>query len=63
MFDPPVLLLDEALDALDRKLRHHLRNEIMTLHKEVAKTMIYVTNDQDEALAMSDCWRLCMRVG
>ncbi|MET4483621.1 ABC transporter ATP-binding protein [Bradyrhizobium sp. F1.13.3] len=53
-FDPPVLLLDEPLGALDKKLRHHLRNEIKTLHKQVGKTMIYVTHDQDEALAMSD---------
>lgn len=54
VFDPPVLLLDEPLGALDKKLRQHLRNEIKTLHKEVGKTMIYVTHDQDEALAMSD---------
>lgn len=54
VFDPPVLLLDEPLGALDKKLRHHLGNEIKTLHKEVGKTMIYVTHDQDEALAMSD---------
>ncbi|MGY3591810.1 spermidine/putrescine ABC transporter ATP-binding subunit [Bradyrhizobium sp. USDA 4341] len=54
VFEPPVLLLDEPLGALDRKLRQHLRNEIKTLHKEVGKTMIYVTHDQDEALAMSD---------
>lgn len=54
VFEPPVLLLDEPLGALDRKLRQHLRNEIKTLHKEVGKTMVYVTHDQDEALAMSD---------
>lgn len=54
VFDPPVLLLDEPLGALDKKLRQHLRSEITTLHKEVGKTMIYVTHDQDEALAMSD---------
>ncbi|WOH80451.1 ABC transporter ATP-binding protein [Bradyrhizobium sp. BEA-2-5] len=54
VFEPPVLLLDEPLGALDKKLREHLRNEIKTLHKEVGKTMIYVTHDQDEALAMSD---------
>ncbi|MDF0498649.1 ABC transporter ATP-binding protein [Bradyrhizobium yuanmingense] len=54
VFDPPVLLLDEPLGALDKKLRQHLRNEIKTLHKQVGKTMIYVTHDQDEALAMSD---------
>lgn len=54
IFDPPVLLLDEPLGALDKKLRQHLRSEIKSLHKEVGKTMIYVTHDQDEALAMSD---------
>lgn len=54
VFDPPVLLLDEPLGALDKKLRQHLRNEIKSLHSEVGKTMIYVTHDQDEALAMSD---------
>ncbi|MCW2127993.1 ABC transporter ATP-binding protein [Bradyrhizobium elkanii] len=54
VFDPPVLLLDEPLGALDKKLREHLRNEIKTLRKTVGKTMIYVTHDQDEALAMSD---------
>lgn len=54
VFEPPVLLLDEPLGALDRKLRQHLRSEIKTLHKEVGKTMVYVTHDQDEALAMSD---------
>jgi putative spermidine/putrescine transport system ATP-binding protein len=54
VFNPPVLLLDEPLGALDKKLREHLRHEIKTLHKEVGKTMIYVTHDQDEALAMSD---------
>ncbi|QQO37564.1 ABC transporter ATP-binding protein [Bradyrhizobium diazoefficiens] len=54
VFDPPVLLLDEPLGALDRKLREHLRNEIKNLHKQVGKTMVYVTHDQDEALAMSD---------
>jgi spermidine/putrescine ABC transporter ATP-binding subunit len=54
VFDPPVLLLDEPLGALDKKLRQHLRNEIKSLHNEVGKTMIYVTHDQEEALAMSD---------
>ncbi|WP_404294933.1 ABC transporter ATP-binding protein (plasmid) [Microvirga sp. RSM25] len=54
VFDPPVLLLDEPLGALDKKLRQHLRAEIKALHKEVGKTMIYVTHDQEEALAMSD---------
>lgn len=54
VFDPPVLLLDEPLGALDKKLRHHLRNEIKALHAEVGKTMIFVTHDQEEALTLSD---------
>lgn len=51
VFDPPVLLLDEPLGAVDKNLPEHLRNEIKTLHKEVGKTMVYLTHDQDEALA------------
>ncbi|MCR8548154.1 ABC transporter ATP-binding protein [Salipiger sp. P9] len=54
VFDPPVLLLDEPLGALDKKLRQHLQEEIRFLHRRMGKTMIYVTHDQDEALAMSD---------
>lgn len=45
VFDPPVLLLDEPLGALDKKLRQHLRNKIKTPHKEVGKTKIYVTHE------------------
>src|ERR1051326_7194428 len=53
-FHPKVLLLDEPLGALDRKLREHMLNELRRLHEILGVTMIYVTHDQDEALAMSD---------
>jgi spermidine/putrescine transport system ATP-binding protein len=51
---PPVLLLDEPLGALDLKLRQAMQHEMKTLNREVGATFIYVTHDQDEALAMSD---------
>ncbi|UXN57606.1 ABC transporter ATP-binding protein [Phyllobacterium zundukense] len=52
--DPPVLLLDEPLGALDRNLREQMQVEIKHLHKEFGKTTICVTHDQDEALTLSD---------
>ena len=54
VFDPPVLLLDEPLGALDKKLREALQIEIKALHARLGLTMIYVTHDQSEALAISD---------
>ncbi len=54
VFDPPLLLLDEPLGALDKKLRQHLQGELKALHQRFGKTMIYVTHDQEEALARSD---------
>ena len=54
VFDPPVLLLDEPLGALDKKLRETLQLEIKLLHARLGLTMIYVTHDQGEALAISD---------
>lgn len=54
VFDPPVLLLDEPLGALDKKLREALQIEIKALHSRLGLTMIYVTHDQGEALAISD---------
>lgn len=51
---PKVLLLDEPLSALDAKLRTHLREEIRRIHEETGITTIYVTHDQDEALAIAD---------
>jgi putative spermidine/putrescine transport system ATP-binding protein len=54
VFDPDILLLDEPLSALDKKLRADLQLELKALHQRVGKTFIYVTHDQDEALSMSD---------
>jgi len=53
-FNPQVLLLDEPLSALDKKLRADLQWELKSLHNQLGVTFIYVTHDQDEALSMSD---------
>ncbi|MCC6007331.1 MAG: ABC transporter ATP-binding protein, partial [Rhodobacteraceae bacterium] len=52
--DAKVLLLDELLSNLDAKLREQMRRELRRLQKQVGTTSIYVTHDQDEALALSD---------
>jgi spermidine/putrescine ABC transporter ATP-binding subunit len=54
VFNPRVLLMDEPLGALDKKLRESLQLEIRRLHEELGITFIYVTHDQEEALVMSD---------
>ncbi len=51
---PKVLLLDEPLAALDLKLRKDMQNELKKIQKELEITFIFVTHDQEEALAMSD---------
>jgi putrescine transport system ATP-binding protein len=51
---PRVLLLDEPLSALDRKLREETRFELMELQHRLGLTFVMVTHDQDEAMAMSD---------
>jgi putative spermidine/putrescine transport system ATP-binding protein len=51
---PRVLLLDEPLGALDLKLREEMQIELKRIQGEVGVTFVYVTHDQDEALAMSD---------
>jgi len=53
-FSPSVLLLDEPLSALDAKVRAQLRDEIRRVQLEVGTTTLFVTHDQDEALAMAD---------
>lgn len=53
-FKPDVLLLDEPLSALDKKLRADLQWELKALHERLGVTFVYVTHDQDEALSMSD---------
>jgi iron(III) transport system ATP-binding protein len=52
---PKVLLLDEPLSNLDAKLRVHTRSEIRRLQQSLNITSIYVTHDQEEAMAISDC--------
>ncbi|QXJ25157.1 ABC transporter ATP-binding protein [Actinomadura graeca] len=54
VFDPSVLLMDEPLGALDRNLRDHMRLELKSLQQRIGATVLYVTHDQDEALALSD---------
>ncbi|MDX3926125.1 MAG: ABC transporter ATP-binding protein [Shinella sp.] len=54
VFDPPLLLMDEPLGALDKKLREWLQLEIKRIHRELGTTFVYVTHDQEEALALSD---------
>ena len=53
-FSPRVLLLDEPLGALDRKLRADVQEQLKDIHNRVGTTFIYVTHDQEEALTMSD---------
>jgi putative spermidine/putrescine transport system ATP-binding protein len=53
-FEPSVLLLDEPLSALDAKVRAQLRDEIRRVQSEVGTTTLFVTHDQEEALAIAD---------
>ena len=52
--EPPVLLMDESLSALDLKLREDLQEEIRRLHHQLGTTVVFVTHDQGEALTLSD---------
>lgn len=54
VFEPPVLLMDEPLGALDRKLREQLQIELKRIQRDLGVTVIYVTHDQEEALSLSD---------
>ena len=58
VYQPSVILMDEPLGALDKKLREHMQIEIKRLHRETGATIVYVTHDQEEALALSD--RICL---
>ncbi len=51
---PKVLLLDEPLGALDKKLRDEMQLELRSLQKEIGITFVFVTHDQQEAISMSD---------
>ena len=54
VFEPEIVLMDEPLGALDKKLREQMQIEIKHLHEELDMTVAYVTHDQGEALTMSD---------
>ncbi len=54
VFEPRILLMDEPLSALDKKLREHMQIELRRLHEKLGMTTVYVTHDQREALTMSD---------
>src|SRR4030088_3185007 len=58
VYQPSLILMDESLSALDRKLRDSMRIEIKRLHRETGATIIFVTHDQEEALALAD--RICL---
>ncbi|MFC5313754.1 ABC transporter ATP-binding protein [Azospirillum rugosum] len=54
VFNPQLVLMDEPLGALDKRLREHMQLEIKQLHEQMGITVVYVTHDQGEALTMSD---------
>jgi len=54
VFEPPLLLMDEPLGALDKKLREQMQLEIKQLHRNLGISIVYVTHDQEEALTMSN---------
>lgn len=58
VFKPALVLMDEPLGALDKKLRDELKAEIRTFHRTLGATILYVTHDQDEAMMLSD--RICL---
>jgi len=58
VYRPSIVLMDEPLGALDKKLRDQMKLEIKRLHTELGTTVLYVTHDQEEAMVMSD--RICL---
>ncbi|MBK1868692.1 ABC transporter ATP-binding protein [Aestuariivirga sp. YIM B02566] len=54
VFQPALLLMDEPLGALDKKLREEMQIEIKQIQRELGITVVFVTHDQDEALSLSD---------
>lgn len=54
VFEPDIILMDEPLSALDKKLRDELQIELKHLHQQLGSTIVYVTHDQKEALTLSD---------
>lgn len=58
VYKPDLILMDEPLGALDKKLREQMQIEIKRIHETLGTTLLYVTHDQEEALTMSD--RICL---
>ena len=58
VYEPSIILMDEPLGALDKRLRDQMQLEIKALHEQLGITVLYVTHDQDEAMVMSD--RICL---
>ncbi len=54
VIEPPLVLMDEPLSNLDAKLRLETRSEIRRIHRDLARTTIYVTHDQEEAMSLAD---------
>ena len=54
VIEPPVILMDEPLSNLDAKLRLEMRTEIKRIHRDLQRTTVYVTHDQDEALSLAN---------
>ncbi len=54
VIEPPLILMDEPLSNLDAKLRIEMRSEIKRIHRDLRRTTVYVTHDQDEALSLAD---------
>jgi putative spermidine/putrescine transport system ATP-binding protein len=61
VYKPSIVLMDEPLGALDKKLRDHMQLEIKRIHRDSGTTIVYVTHDQEEAMTMSD--RICLMNG
>ena len=61
VYKPSIVLMDEPLGALDKKLRDQMQLEIKRIHRETGATIVYVTHDQEEAMTMSD--RICLMNG
>ena len=62
VYEPSIILMDEPLGALDKRMRDQMQFEIRRIHRELGATIVYVTHDQEEAMTMSD--RIClMRAG
>ena len=58
VYQPSIILMDEPLGALDKKLREEMQLEIKHLHEQLGITVLYVTHDQEEAMVMSD--KICL---